>query len=101
MLTQHQKKVCITNNPDQKLKKTIKIDDLTVKPASTAFLAKSPAPSITLGLLVLVQEVMAAITTLPWPILYCFPSNINLALALNLSSGMPNPLNPTCDKKSD
>ena len=39
--------------------------DLTSSPRSTAFLANSPAPSITDGLLVFVQLVMAAITTEP------------------------------------
>lgn len=38
---------------------------LTSSPRSTAFLANSPAPSITDGLLVFVQLVMAAITTEP------------------------------------
>ncbi len=37
----------------------------TSSPRSTAFFASKPAPIITLGLLVLVQEVMAAMTTLP------------------------------------
>ena len=37
------------------------------RPASTAFFASSPAPSITDGFEVLVQLVMAAITTEPWP----------------------------------
>src|ERR1700721_683758 len=37
----------------------------TDNPASTAFLASSPAASITLGLLVFVQDVMAAISTSP------------------------------------
>ncbi|MNV63796.1 hypothetical protein D3C71_1564040 [compost metagenome] len=40
---------------------------LTLSPASTAFLAKRPAASSTLGLLVLVQLVMAAISTSPLP----------------------------------
>src|SRR5690606_27222260 len=40
---------------------------LTVRPFSTAFFAKRPAPSITLGFEVFVQLVMAAITTAPWP----------------------------------
>ena len=35
-------------------------------PRSTAFLATSPAPSITEGFEVLVQLVIAAITTWPW-----------------------------------
>ncbi len=38
---------------------------LTVSPRSTAFFARSPAPTITLGLEVFVQLVMAAITTSP------------------------------------
>src|ERR1700722_6035870 len=40
---------------------------LTRRPRSTAFFASRPAPSMTLGLLVLVQLVMAAISTVPWP----------------------------------
>ena len=38
---------------------------LTVRPRLTAFRASSAAPSITDGLDVLVQEVIAAITTAP------------------------------------
>ncbi|MCY1233455.1 hypothetical protein D9M72_459980 [compost metagenome] len=38
----------------------------TVRPASTAFLASRPAPSSTLGLEVLVQDVIAAISTSPF-----------------------------------
>src|SRR5688572_11508595 len=38
-----------------------------VRPFLTALRASRPAPIITLGLEVLVQEVMAAITTSPWP----------------------------------
>ena len=37
----------------------------TLSPHSTAFLASSPAPNITDGLLVLVQLVIAAMTTEP------------------------------------
>ena len=40
---------------------------LTVRPRSTAFFASRPAASSTPGLEVLVQEVMAAISTSPWP----------------------------------
>jgi hypothetical protein len=40
---------------------------LTVRPRATAFRARSPAASITDGFEVLVQEVMAAMTTSPWP----------------------------------
>src|SRR5690349_5303162 len=36
------------------------------RPRSTAFLASSAAPSMTCGLDVLVQDVIAAITTAPW-----------------------------------
>jgi hypothetical protein len=36
------------------------------RPRSTAFLATRPAPSMTDGFEVLVQLVMAAITTAPW-----------------------------------
>src|SRR3990167_5083074 len=39
----------------------------TCKPALTAFLASSPAASKTLGLDVLIQDVMAAIRMSPWP----------------------------------
>src|SRR3954463_4053981 len=38
-----------------------------VRPLAAAFFASSPAPISTLGLEVLVQEVIAAITTSPWP----------------------------------
>ena len=39
---------------------------LRVRPFSTAFLASSAAAIMTEGLEVLVQEVMAAMTTAPW-----------------------------------
>ena len=39
---------------------------LTARPFSTAFLARSAAPTITEGLDVLVQLVIEAITTAPW-----------------------------------
>src|ERR1700716_2314112 len=38
-----------------------------VRPLAAALRAKSPAPISTLGLEVLVHEVIAAITTSPWP----------------------------------
>ena len=44
-------------------------------PASTAFFASRPAPIITLGLEVLVQEVIAAITTRPWSSSTSVPSS--------------------------
>src|SRR5580693_4577054 len=40
---------------------------LAFNPLAAALRASSPAPISTLGLEVLVQEVMAAITTSPWP----------------------------------
>src|SRR5919199_3329525 len=49
---------------------------LVVSPASTAFLASSAAPIITCGLDVLVQEVIAAITTWPWSTSVSVPSSI-------------------------
>src|SRR5512139_2136930 len=48
---------------------------LRVRPFSTAFLASSAAPSMTYGLDVLVQEVMAATTTAPWSISKVVPSS--------------------------
>ena len=48
---------------------------LRVRPFSTAFLASSAAPIITLGLEVLVHEVIAAITTAPWSISTSWPSS--------------------------
>ena len=39
----------------------------TVRPRSTAFFASRPAASITLGFEVLVQDVIAAMSTSPWP----------------------------------
>src|SRR5215469_7072743 len=48
---------------------------LRVSPASTAFLASSAAPTITNGLDVFVQEVIAAITTDPWSTLVWVPSS--------------------------
>src|SRR3978361_367334 len=40
---------------------------LATRPLAAALRARSPAPINTLGLEVLVQDVMAAITTSPWP----------------------------------
>src|SRR5688572_8271830 len=47
---------------------------LRVSPRSTAFFASSAAPTITEGLEVLVQEVMAATVTAPWSISKALPS---------------------------
>src|SRR4030088_2206489 len=47
---------------------------LTVNPLAFALRANSPAPIMTLGLDVLVHDVMAAITTSPWPRSWLRPS---------------------------
>src|SRR5579884_1706992 len=49
---------------------------LRVRPRSTAFLASSPAPTITNGLEVLVHDVIAATTTAPWSISTSSPSSV-------------------------
>src|ERR1700691_4201249 len=46
----------------------------TERPLATAFLAKRPAATRTEGCEVLVQEVIAAVTTEPCPILAAWPS---------------------------
>src|SRR5579875_2014794 len=48
---------------------------LRASPASTAFLASSAAPTMTDGLEVFVQDVMAAITTAPWSMVTSVPSS--------------------------
>src|ERR1700747_2930700 len=48
---------------------------LRFRPRSTAFLASRAAPTMTEGLDVFVQEVIAAITTLPWSTLVVVPSS--------------------------
>src|SRR5216683_8045084 len=48
---------------------------LVASPASTAFLATSAAPTMTDGLEVLVQDVIAAITTEPWSTDVVVPSS--------------------------
>ena len=51
------------------------------RPFSTAFLASRAAPIITLGLEVLVHDVIAAIETAPWPISKVSPSRVISAAA--------------------
>src|SRR6266436_264557 len=46
----------------------------TVRPLATALRASRPAPTMTVGLDVLVQDVIAAITTSPWPRSWLRPS---------------------------
>ncbi len=48
---------------------------LRARPRSTAALASSAAPTMTLGLDVLVQDVMAAMTTEPWSTAVVVPSS--------------------------
>src|SRR4249919_1338061 len=67
-----------------------------VRPLATAFLASNPAATITFGFDVLVQEVIAAITTSPCPISCLRPSTgkrfvSSLALLNSLSIAAANP----------
>ena len=48
-------------------------DGFTVRPFALAFLASRPAASITLGFDVLVQDVIAAMSTEPWVIVSLMP----------------------------
>lgn len=68
-----------------------KIRYLTSRPNSQAFFATKAAPSITLGFEVLVQLVIAAITTSPCLISAGFPSNENSATLFWDSFGISNP----------
>src|SRR5215471_12805466 len=47
---------------------------LTVRPLATALRASRPAPTMTVGFDVLVQDVIAAMTTSPWPRSWLRPS---------------------------
>lgn len=64
---------------------------LTCRPSSDAFLATRAAPSITLGLDVFVQLVIAAITTLPCLSSAGCPWKENLATLSCTSFGTANP----------
>src|SRR3954447_5122046 len=68
---------------------------LVVKPRSTAFLASSAAPIITWGLDVLVQEVMAAITTCPWSTEVSVPSSMTTLVGL-AERPVPEPVTAVC-----
>src|SRR5271157_611196 len=59
----------------------------TVRPFATALRATSPAATITLGFDVLVQDVIAAITTSPWPSVNFLPST---GTRLSISDALPN-----------
>jgi hypothetical protein len=67
----------------------------TANPFALAFRANKPAPNITDGLLVLVHDVIAAITTDPCFNEYVLFSYVKLASDDNRSLGNPYPLNPT------
>src|SRR5215469_2883916 len=61
---------------------------LRSSPASTAFFASSAAPTITEGLEVLVQDVIAAMTTEPWSTDVCVPSS---SVTCAGRAGLPGP----------
>src|SRR5580692_8172951 len=61
----------------------------TVKPLAAALRASSPAPIMTLGFDVLVHEVIAAITTSPWPRSWLRPAT---GSRLPISAPLPNSL---------
>lgn len=68
----------------------------TSKPNLTAFLARIPAPSITLGFDVFVDDAIAAITMEPCFRVYSVPSShMKLPADLTASSDSPKPLKPT------
>ncbi len=62
---------------------------LRVSPRSTAFLASRAAPIMTDGFDVLVQDVMAAITTAPWSISNEVPSSRVTGVGLDGRSSAP------------
>src|SRR4051794_41905579 len=69
---------------------------LAVSPRSTAFLASSAAPIITCGLDVLVQEVIAAITTWPWSTNVSVPSSMTTRVGLDARSATEPPWTAWC-----
>src|SRR5215471_4525119 len=71
----------------------------TLKPFSTAFFASSPAPISTEGFDVLVQEVIAAITTLPWRNAF-FTSGGTCSCTFGSSTPMAAGLPPSCSQCS-
>src|SRR4051794_41695557 len=68
---------------------------LVARPRSTAFLASSAAPIITCGLEVLVQEVIAAITTWPWSTSVSVPSSMTTRVGVE-ARPEPEPLTAVC-----
>src|SRR3954471_24530181 len=69
---------------------------LRVRPRSTAFLASSAAPIMTCGFDVLVQDVMAAITTAPWSSSYSTPSSPTTRVGLEGRPSAPLAALNTC-----
>src|SRR4028118_2078611 len=66
----------------------------TMRPFSTAFLANRPAPIITEGLLVLVQDVIAAMTAEPCLRYISSPSTVTVTDPEGSASGSPPPAPP-------
>src|SRR5690348_17340039 len=71
---------------------------LVVRPRSTAFLASRAAPIITWGLEVLVQEVIAAMTTWPWSISVSVPSSIVTGVGLDARPAARFPETAVCGR---
>src|SRR3954465_6035 len=69
---------------------------LAARPRSTAFLASSAAPIITCGFDVLVQEVIAAITTWPWSTNVSVPSSMTPRVGLDARSATGPPWTAWC-----
>src|ERR1700688_5041081 len=70
---------------------------LTVNPLAAALRASRPAPIMTLGFEVLVQDVMAAITTSPWPRSCWRPSTgEHLAISLPLPNSLSSEVAKLC-----
>src|SRR4051812_15639891 len=69
---------------------------LLVRPRSTAFLASSAAPIITCGFEVLVQEVIAAMTTWPWSISVSVPSSMTTRVGVEARPADGRPLTAVC-----
>src|SRR3954462_3558351 len=69
---------------------------LLARPRSTAFLASSAAPIITWGFEVLVQDVIAAMTTAPWSSSYSTPSSPTTRVGLEGRPSAPVAALNTC-----
>src|SRR3954452_10029757 len=68
---------------------------LLVSPRSTAVFASSAAPIITCGFEVFVHDVIAAMTTWPWPLSVSVPSAMTTRVGLEARSE-PEPLTAVC-----